>query len=90
MCDFEEFIFSCGHNALNLQSYCHQTRNHPRHECENVKRLRNSWYQQRMCNDCARLVNGNNGGPGPSNQDKDPRGPFVRSGGKYHREEPTN
>lgn len=87
MCDFEEYIFTCGHNALNLQAYCHQSRNHPQHECNNVKRLRNSWYQERLCNACADAVSGKNPGnsrPGPSSHRKDARGPFVRDGGEYH------
>ncbi|OAA57657.1 hypothetical protein ISF_06898 [Cordyceps fumosorosea ARSEF 2679] len=93
MCDFEEYIFTCGHNALNLKAYCHQSRNHPRHECNNVKRLRNSWFQDRQCNVCARAENGANaspgnggggGAPGPGSHRKDPRGPFVREAGEYH------
>ncbi|KAM3542494.1 hypothetical protein BM221_002530 [Beauveria bassiana] len=87
MCDFEEYIFTCGHNALSLQAYCHQSRNHPRHECHNVKRLRNRWYQERICNACAAAINGNasgNGSAGPDSHRKDPRGPFVRKTGEYH------
>ncbi|KAM3505081.1 hypothetical protein MY10362_003177 [Beauveria mimosiformis] len=87
MCDFEEYIFTCGHNALSLQAYCHQSRNHPRHECHSVKRLRNSWYQERVCNACADAINGNSpgkGSAGPDSHRKDPRGPFVRETGEYH------
>ncbi|KAJ2979232.1 hypothetical protein NQ176_g3377 [Zarea fungicola] len=84
MCDFEEFVFTCGHNALDLKDYCHQSRNHPRHECNNVKRLRNSWYQGRPCNSCANLINGTSSASGSSgrrNDREDPRGPFTRENG---------
>ncbi len=53
MCDWEEFIFTCGHSEFRLQSYCHYARNHPYHECRRVKKLRNCWDQGRPCDACA-------------------------------------
>ncbi|KAK3906192.1 hypothetical protein C8A05DRAFT_29978 [Staphylotrichum tortipilum] len=53
MCDFEEFIFTCGHSTFRLKSYCHFARNHPQHACRRVKKLRNCWDQGRPCDACA-------------------------------------
>ena len=54
MCDFEEFYFTCGHSVVKRKSYCHYSRNHPRHECISVKVLRHSWQQQTPCETCLR------------------------------------
>lgn len=86
MCDFEEFIFTCGHTALTLKNYCHQSRNHPGHDCQNVKRLRNTWYQERVCNICQALINGTGPVDRGSNGRRltDTRGPFTRDRGVEH------
>ena len=52
MCDWEEFIFTCGHSEFRLKSYCHYARNHPFHQCRRVKKLRNCWDQARPCDTC--------------------------------------
>lgn len=52
MCDFEEFIFTCGHSVFRLKNYCHQARNHPTHQCRFVKKLRNIWDQANACDQC--------------------------------------
>lgn len=53
MCDWEEFVFTCGHSQFRLKCYCHQARNHPRHRCHRVKKLRNVWDQETECDECA-------------------------------------
>jgi hypothetical protein len=53
MCDFDEFIFTCGHSEFRLKCYCHYARNHPYHECRRVKKLRACWDQGRDCDACA-------------------------------------
>lgn len=53
MCDYDEFIFDCGHSVCRLKCYCHKARNHPFHECHFVKKLRSCWDQGRECDDCA-------------------------------------
>ncbi|KAI4600988.1 hypothetical protein KJ359_013153 [Pestalotiopsis sp. 9143b] len=45
MCDFEEFLFECGHGIVRFKSNCHFRRNDPNKECYSVKVLRNSWKQ---------------------------------------------
>ena len=52
MCDFDEWVFRCGHSAVRLKSYCHDARNAPGHRCYFVKRLKNVWYQQKECEEC--------------------------------------
>ncbi|KAL2017637.1 hypothetical protein VTK56DRAFT_1905 [Thermocarpiscus australiensis] len=52
MCDFEEFIFTCGHAFIRLKNYCHYARNHPQHHCRRVKKLRNCWLQPDECERC--------------------------------------
>jgi hypothetical protein len=53
MCDFEEFLFECGHGIIRLKSYCHFTRNDPNHECYSVKVLRCCWKQVGdLCDAC--------------------------------------
>ncbi|KAK0728597.1 hypothetical protein B0T26DRAFT_609918, partial [Lasiosphaeria miniovina] len=52
MCDFEEFIFTCGHSVYRLKSHCHQARNTEGHRCRRVKKLRNVWDQDYPCDDC--------------------------------------
>lgn len=52
MCDWEEFLFPCGHSILRLKSYCHFARNDPNNECYGVKVLRNSWRQSSVCDKC--------------------------------------
>lgn len=52
MCDWEEFLFTCGHSALRLKSYCHYARNSPGHQCRRVKFLRSSWPQGVPCDSC--------------------------------------
>lgn len=56
MCDWEEFIFSCGHSEFRLQSYCHYARNDPYHRCRRVKKLRNCWDQGRPCDTCTEAM----------------------------------
>ncbi|EGO60337.1 hypothetical protein NEUTE1DRAFT_75300 [Neurospora tetrasperma FGSC 2508] len=29
MCDFDEFVFTCGHSTFRLKAYCHRARNDP-------------------------------------------------------------
>ncbi|KAK4122320.1 hypothetical protein N657DRAFT_536962, partial [Parathielavia appendiculata] len=53
MCDFDEFIFTCGHSVFRLKCYCHYARNHPFHQCRRVKKLRSCWDQGRDCDACA-------------------------------------
>jgi len=53
MCDYEEFLFDCGHSHQRLKSYCHFARNDPNHQCFGVKKLRDVWEQQTVCDDCA-------------------------------------
>ncbi|KAJ4306185.1 hypothetical protein N0V88_000981 [Collariella sp. IMI 366227] len=52
MCDFDEFIFTCGHSVFRLKCYCHFARNHPLHHCHRVKKLRSCWDQDRPCDPC--------------------------------------
>lgn len=52
MCDFEEFIFTCGHSVFRLKCHCHYARNQPDHHCRRVKKLRNCWDQDRECDAC--------------------------------------
>ncbi|EJT68687.1 hypothetical protein GGTG_13741 [Gaeumannomyces tritici R3-111a-1] len=49
MCDFEEFIFTCGCSEQRLQSYCHYARNDPQHRCRRVRKLRSVWDQNVEC-----------------------------------------
>ncbi|KXX79280.1 hypothetical protein MMYC01_203224 [Madurella mycetomatis] len=53
MCDFDEFIFTCGHSTFRLKCHCHYARNHPQHWCNKVKKLRNSYDQTYECDECA-------------------------------------
>jgi hypothetical protein len=53
MCDYEEFLFDCGHSQQRLKSYCHFARNDPNHQCFGVKKLRDVWEQQTVCDACA-------------------------------------
>ncbi|KAK0613474.1 hypothetical protein B0T14DRAFT_390883, partial [Immersiella caudata] len=52
MCDYEEFMFTCGHSTIRFQSYCHAARNAPLHQCFSVKRLKNIWDQTYPCEGC--------------------------------------
>lgn len=53
MCDWEEFLFECGHSTVRLKSYCHFARNDPNHQCLGVKVLRESWKQDgQLCESC--------------------------------------
>ncbi|KAL2148696.1 hypothetical protein VTH82DRAFT_1843 [Thermothelomyces myriococcoides] len=52
MCDYDEFSFTCGHYVIRRKSYCHFARNHPKHGCRSVKKLRNIWEQGRPCDEC--------------------------------------
>lgn len=53
MCDWEEFLFICGHSVLRKKSYCHFARNEPTHKCARVRVLRNCWVQEgTLCDDC--------------------------------------
>ncbi|KAF3018209.1 hypothetical protein E8E14_012495 [Neopestalotiopsis sp. 37M] len=53
MCDFEEFLFECGHGIVRFKSNCHFRRNDPNKECYSVKVLRNSWKQDgQVCESC--------------------------------------
>ncbi len=52
MCEFEEYLFSCGCSQMRLKSYCHYARNHPKHYCLGVKKLRDVWDQQTPCQAC--------------------------------------
>ncbi|OHW92579.1 hypothetical protein CSPAE12_08947 [Colletotrichum incanum] len=52
MCDWDEFLFTCGHSIIRKKSYCHFSRNDPNHQCFGVKVLRNSWQQNVMCDNC--------------------------------------
>ncbi|KAI6454829.1 hypothetical protein MCOR14_009656 [Pyricularia oryzae] len=49
MCDFEEFVFTCGCSEQRLKSYCHAARNDPERRCRNVRKLRNIWDQNVEC-----------------------------------------
>lgn len=54
MCDFEEFLFECGHGIVRFKSNCHFRRNDPNKECYSVKVLRNSWKQDgEVCDTCS-------------------------------------
>lgn len=54
MCDFEEFLFECGHGIVRFKSNCHFRRNDPNKECYSVKVLRNSWKQDgEVCDSCS-------------------------------------
>ena len=53
MCDYEEFLYDCGHSQQRLKSYCHFARNDPNHQCFGVKKLRDVWEQQTVCEACA-------------------------------------
>ncbi|KAK1754554.1 hypothetical protein QBC47DRAFT_384251 [Echria macrotheca] len=64
MCDFEEFMFTCGHSTFRLKSYCHFARNDPNHECCSVKKLRNIWDQDYPCDGCQARARGQDGGQG--------------------------
>jgi hypothetical protein len=52
MCDYDDFVFTCGHSVQKLKSHCHQARNHPQHICYFVQFLRNVWPQGRKCDAC--------------------------------------
>lgn len=53
MCDYEEFLFECGHSTILLKSHCHFARNDPNHQCLGVKVLRESWRQEgQLCGAC--------------------------------------
>lgn len=55
MCDFDEFMFECGHAVYRLKCYCHFARNHPEHKCARVQFLRASWLQNgQVCEVCER------------------------------------
>lgn len=56
MCDFEEFLFTCGHSEVRLKSHCHFARNDPYHDCFGVKVLRKSWRQDGPCEDCVAMI----------------------------------
>ncbi|AEO62388.1 uncharacterized protein THITE_2029041, partial [Thermothielavioides terrestris NRRL 8126] len=53
MCDWEEFIFTCGHSVFRKKCYCHFARNHPQHLCNRVQKLRHCWDQPYPCDPCA-------------------------------------
>ncbi|EPE04917.1 hypothetical protein F503_00071 [Ophiostoma piceae UAMH 11346] len=52
MCEYEEFIFSCGCSQKRLNSYCHLARNDLNHQCFSIKKLRHVWEQQTECKSC--------------------------------------
>ncbi|CCC10780.1 hypothetical protein SMACR_04383 [Sordaria macrospora] len=52
MCDFDEFVFTCGHSTFGLKAYCHRARNDPYKECHYVKKLRDVWDQTYPCSEC--------------------------------------
>ncbi|KAK3947592.1 hypothetical protein QBC32DRAFT_81001 [Pseudoneurospora amorphoporcata] len=52
MCDFDEFVFTCGHSTFRLKAYCHRARNDPYKECHYVKKLRDVWDQTYPCSEC--------------------------------------
>lgn len=56
MCDYEEFLFTCGHSEIRLMSYCHFARNDDYHECYGVKVLRKCWRQAGPCEPCVALA----------------------------------
>ena len=57
MCDYEEFLFDCGHSQQRLKSYCHFARNDPNHQCFGVKKLRDVWEQRQICEACMMKYN---------------------------------
>lgn len=56
MCEFEEYLFSCGHSTVRLKNHCHIARNSTGHKCRGVKVLRSSWYQGVPCESCGTPV----------------------------------
>lgn len=52
MCDFDEFVFTCGHSTFRLKAYCHRARNDPYKEYHYVKKLRDVWDQTYPCSEC--------------------------------------
>lgn len=52
MCDYDEFVFICGHSQFRLKTYCHYARNDRQHHCFGVKKLRNIWDQSDYCDKC--------------------------------------
>ncbi len=52
MCNYEEFLFECGHTKVQLKSYCHFARNDPYHGCYGVKVLKDTWHQGKKCDPC--------------------------------------
>ena len=70
MCDYDEWVFRCGHSAVRLKNYCHDARNAPGHRCFFVKRLKNVWYQAKECEECIakRIANGEEPSQGGGSQ----------------------
>lgn len=62
MCDYEEFLWVCGHSVIKFKSYCHFKRNHSDERCNRVKMLKSVWNQEVLCENCINaggvIVNG--------------------------------
>ncbi|OBT71386.1 hypothetical protein VF21_09492 [Pseudogymnoascus sp. 05NY08] len=52
MCDYEQFLFTCGHSPIRRSSYCHTARVDDLHQCFSVKVLKRVWQQAGICPDC--------------------------------------
>lgn len=52
MCDYEEFMFTCGHSITKMKSECHFRRNDPGKQCFGVKVLKATWFQGVPCASC--------------------------------------
>ena len=54
MCEYEQFIYTCGHSPCQRSAYCHSARNSPPpHQCFSVKVLKRVWSQDGFCPRCA-------------------------------------
>ena len=52
MCEYEKFVFTCGHTPVRRSVYCHAARCNERHNCYSVKVLKRVWQQRGICPDC--------------------------------------
>lgn len=52
MCDYEQFIYTCGHTPTRKYSHCHAARCNDYHMCRSVKVLKRVWHQAFDCPDC--------------------------------------
>jgi hypothetical protein len=52
MCEYEQFVYTCGHTPIRRSSYCHSARCDDAHQCFSVKVLKKVWRQASICPEC--------------------------------------